>query len=129
MAVSMDSSPSSANGTTKFPAFDNEFPPQRHDDLYRRDNWPSSIQHDHSPTLGPGEKPLRTNGRYPGLLNSGPANVGRHKRQKSLTEAIRTIRTRSGSVSQNVQEIADALKAPVSPTLVVRSLSRQTKLS
>lgn len=43
-----------------------------------------------------------------------------HARQKSLSEAIRTIRTRNGSVSQNVHEITDALKAPVSGRLIVR---------
>lgn len=42
-----------------------------------------------------------------------------HTRQKSLSDAIRTIRTRKGSVSQNAQEIAEALKAPVSPKLIV----------
>lgn len=42
-----------------------------------------------------------------------------HTRQKSLGEALRTIRTRSASTSQNVHEIADALKAPVSPMLIV----------
>lgn len=36
-----------------------------------------------------------------------------------MSEAIRTIRTRSGSVTQNAHELADALKAPVSPKLVV----------
>ncbi|KIH94985.1 solute carrier family 35, member E1 [Sporothrix brasiliensis 5110] len=41
-----------------------------------------------------------------------------HSRQKSLGEALRTIRTRSASTSQNVHEIADALKAPVSPMLI-----------
>ncbi|KAG5981174.1 hypothetical protein E4U54_006673, partial [Claviceps lovelessii] len=41
-----------------------------------------------------------------------------HGRQKSLTDAFRTIRTRKGSVSQNAHEIADALRAPVSPKLV-----------
>lgn len=45
----------------------------------------------------------------------------RHGRQKSLGEAINTIRTRRGSVSANAHEIADALKAPVSPKLVVRA--------
>lgn len=45
-----------------------------------------------------------------------------HGRQKSLSDAFRTIRTRKGSVSQNAHEIADALRAPVSPKLVVRSL-------
>lgn len=50
-----------------------------------------------------------------GGIKSGP----RHGRQKSLSEAIRTVRTRKASVSQNAHEIAEALKAPVSPKLVV----------
>ncbi|KAF4980069.1 hypothetical protein FZEAL_3850 [Fusarium zealandicum] len=45
-----------------------------------------------------------------------------HNRQKSLTDAIRTIRARNGSVSQNAHEIADALKAPVSPRLIILCL-------
>ncbi|KAM0444219.1 hypothetical protein ACHAQK_002977 [Fusarium lateritium] len=47
-----------------------------------------------------------------------------HGRQKSLTDAIRTIRGRNGSVSQNAHEIADALRAPVSPKLIVRPFYR-----
>ncbi|KAI0809541.1 triose-phosphate transporter [Xylaria sp. FL0064] len=43
---------------------------------------------------------------------------GAHGRQKSIGEAIRTIRDRRGSVSQNAHEIADALKAPVSAKLI-----------
>ena len=42
-----------------------------------------------------------------------------HGRQPSLGEAIKTIRTRKGSVSANAQEIAEALKAPVSVKLIV----------
>ncbi|CZT11822.1 hypothetical protein WAI453_003121 [Rhynchosporium graminicola] len=50
---------------------------------------------------------------------NGPASTGgRHSRQKSLGDAFRTMRTRKGSVSANVQEVAEALKAPVSPKLV-----------
>ncbi|KAF3358372.1 hypothetical protein VdG1_05448 [Verticillium dahliae VDG1] len=45
-----------------------------------------------------------------------------HGRQKSLSDAFRTIRSRQGSVSQNAHEIADALRAPVSPTLVILCL-------
>ncbi|KAG5926176.1 hypothetical protein E4U53_003138 [Claviceps sorghi] len=45
-----------------------------------------------------------------------------HGRQKSLSDAFRTIRTRKGSVSQNAHEIADALRAPVSPKLVILCL-------
>ena len=40
-------------------------------------------------------------------------------RQKSISDAIKTIRSRKGSVSANAQEIAEALKAPVSVKLVV----------
>lgn len=42
-----------------------------------------------------------------------------HGRKKSINDAIKNIRTRNGSVSQNAHEIADALRAPVSPTLIV----------
>ncbi|TGJ87248.1 hypothetical protein E0Z10_g1550 [Xylaria hypoxylon] len=43
---------------------------------------------------------------------------GGHGRQKSISEAFRTIRDRGGSVSRNAHEIADALKAPVSGRLI-----------
>lgn len=51
---------------------------------------------------------------------NGSAHGARHGRQKSLSEAIRTMRTRKMSVSQNAHEIADALKAPLSWRLIVR---------
>lgn len=47
---------------------------------------------------------------------SGPRQ---HGRQKSLSDAIHTIRKRSGSVSANAHELAEALKAPLSVKLVV----------
>ncbi|KAK6071885.1 ATP synthase beta chain [Seiridium cupressi] len=50
----------------------------------------------------------------------GPSRQGPgHGRQKSITQAIRTIRGRNGSVSQNAHEIADALKAPLSWQLII----------
>ena len=49
-----------------------------------------------------------------------------HNRQKSLSEAFHHIRHRNGSVSQNAHEIADALRAPVSPKLIVRDSSPVT---
>lgn len=52
-----------------------------------------------------------------GGLISGP----RRNRQKSLSEAFRTIKDRRGSVTENAHEIAEALKAPISPKLVVCS--------
>jgi solute carrier family 35 protein E1 len=51
---------------------------------------------------------------------NGQTTGGKHSRQKSLSDAFRTIRTRNASVSANVHEISDALKAPVSPKLIVR---------
>lgn len=50
-----------------------------------------------------------------------PSGPSRHKRQPSLSDAIRTIRTRKGSVSANAHEIAEALKAPISFKLIVGS--------
>ncbi|MCJ1307030.1 suppressor of loss of ypt1 [Agyrium rufum] len=56
--------------------------------------------------------------------SSGPSawQPARHSRQKSLSDALRTIRTRKGSVSANAHEIAEALKAPVSYRLVILCL-------
>lgn len=55
------------------------------------------------------------------IRGAGRANgyAGGHNRQKSLSDAFRTIRTRRASVSANVHEVADALKVPVSPKLIV----------
>lgn len=44
----------------------------------------------------------------------------KHRPRKSISEAITTIRTRHGSVSANAQELAEALRAPVSYRLTVR---------
>ncbi|KAI2642352.1 triose-phosphate transporter [Xylaria nigripes] len=56
-----------------------------------------------------------------GALGSPMAHIaprGEHSPQKSISEAFRTIRGRSASVGQNAQEIAEALKAPVSAKLI-----------
>ena len=60
---------------------------------------------------------------------NGHTSGARHGRQKSLTEAIRTVRARKGSVTANAHEIADALKAPVSIRLIVRVSSLPQRLS
>jgi len=41
-----------------------------------------------------------------------------------LSEAIKTIKDRRGSVVENAVEVAEALKAPVSPKLVVSMKER-----
>jgi solute carrier family 35 protein E1 len=70
----------------------------------------------------PGERwqPRRdSNLRGSAWTNKDTSTAGGHSRQKSLSDALRTLRTRRGSVSANVHEIGDALKAPVSPKLIV----------
>ncbi|KAI1129827.1 triose-phosphate transporter [Nemania abortiva] len=58
--------------------------------------------------------------RWTPMGSSSPLpSRGGHGRQKSISEALRTIRDRRGSVGQNAHEIADALRAPVSAKLVV----------
>ncbi|EQL04133.1 ER to golgi transport protein [Ophiocordyceps sinensis CO18] len=64
--------------------------------------------------------PRREDGHGGSVTWSASSN-GRN-RQKSLGDAFRTIRARNGSMSQNAHEIADALRAPVSPKLVVLCL-------
>lgn len=70
------------------------------------------------------------NGQQPGLApwSASHSSARGHGRQKSLSDALRTIRTRKGSVSQNAHEIADALRAPVSPKLVVSDKTLNTIL-
>lgn len=66
---------------------------------------------------------LRGSIRGNGSMSTG----GRHNRQKSLSEAIRTVAARRGSVSANVHEIGDALKVPVSPTIIVKNHNSRSR--
>ena len=43
----------------------------------------------------------------------------KHKTNRSVSEALGSFRIRRGSVSENAQELAEALKAPVSYKLIV----------
>ena len=63
--------------------------------------------------------PRRDKSIYRNSEVGGGPGIGRHDRQKSLSDAFRNIRTRRGSVGANAHELADALKAPVSPKLIV----------
>ena len=53
----------------------------------------------------------RENGRMPVLQS--------HRTRRSVSDAINNFRVRRGSVSENAQELAEALKAPVSYRLIV----------
>lgn len=116
-ASARDASPQS---TFKFPAFQPDLLPTPEEDYYglssSRSGSPSHGAHTNGNPIPTDRWQPRKEARFA----NGPINGAstRHGRQKSLSEAIRTIRTRKGSVSQNAHEIADALKAPVSPKLI-----------
>ena len=124
-------------GLTKFPAF---APPDTlftstYSDAEARTRSPDSRISGNSPERNPLNLQLRPSldterigahwsARRSSRAAGGPSHSrgfsrGRHGRQRSLSEAIQVIRERNGSMSQNAQEIADALRAPVSPRLVV----------
>ncbi|KAI9883843.1 MAG: hypothetical protein M1823_004372 [Watsoniomyces obsoletus] len=68
----------------------------------------------------PNDRWLPRNDTYPYRSTyDAHGSTTRHGRQKSLSEAFKTIKERRGSVSANAHELADALKAPVSPRLIV----------
>ena len=48
-----------------------------------------------------------------------PVRDPKRKPRKSISETISAIRTRNGSVSANAQDLAQALRAPVSYRLIV----------
>lgn len=56
---------------------------------------------------------------YARELVNGAVRGPKHRPRKSISEALTTIRTRNGSVSANAQELAEALRAPVSYRLIV----------
>ncbi|KAF1966405.1 TPT-domain-containing protein [Bimuria novae-zelandiae CBS 107.79] len=108
--------------TFKFPPFQPDLLPTHEEEPFGLTARTPSPSRNQQPPNGNTHTPNRWQPRreqraaYANGLAHGPTT--RHGRQKSLSEALRTIRTRKASVSQNAQEIADALKAPVSPTLI-----------
>jgi solute carrier family 35 protein E1 len=119
-----------AHQTFKFPAFQPDHLPTHEEEPYGQSSSRSP-----SPNPPHASRPNANLGldRWQARRDSAPkywsngnpaAAAGRHARQKSLNEAWKTIRApgRRASVTQNAHEIADALKAPVSPKLIVRHL-------
>ncbi|RDI77685.1 hypothetical protein Vi05172_g12346 [Venturia inaequalis] len=109
------------NAPEKFPAFAPDAAHSLYEEsAYRNDSPARDVR---ISVDGDRWQPRRSSRAQRPNLNGAPlhsqAGPSRHGRQKSLGEAIRTIRTRSASVTQNAHEIADALKAPVSPRLVI----------
>ena len=46
-------------------------------------------------------------------------NMPGHRHRRSVSQAIHRLRTRTGSISENAQELAEALKAPISWRLII----------
>lgn len=72
----------------------------------------------HSSERWPFKKQGGMDGGRTGAQSDAP-RATRHGRQKSLSEAIHTVRMRKMSVSESTAEIAESLKAPISYRLVV----------
>lgn len=115
----------SPNATFRFPAFQPDLMPMpEEDDRYglssSRSASPSPAVHANGSSMAADRWQPRKESRFAAMNGSTQGPSTRHGRQKSLSEALKTIRTRKGSVSQNAHELADALKAPLSPRLIVR---------
>ncbi|RYO80481.1 hypothetical protein DL766_007366 [Monosporascus sp. MC13-8B] len=63
-------------------------------------------------------QPRRDNSTKAVRWDGGSVSRG-HRQRKSISEAFHNIKERRGSVSQNAHEIADALRAPISPKLII----------
>ena len=118
------SSPQPTPTTYKFPDFGQDQDGMEYEDTFEdisRGPSPKPLLNGLPPGLHSSERwPARRESK-PSSWKSWANGVGRtrHGRQKSLSEAIRTVRTRNASISENAQEIADSLKAPISYKLVV----------
>jgi solute carrier family 35 protein E1 len=126
------SSPPISPQITKFPDYEPQLSPlpREHDTIFEEVAEPHSNgiavpPLDYGKTNGSARTDRWAAYREHSRMN-GHAVGGRrgHGRQKSLSDAIRTINSRRGSVSANAQEIADALKAPVSYTLIVSLIGK-----
>ncbi|KAF2462359.1 putative ER to Golgi transport protein [Lineolata rhizophorae] len=110
---------SSSQGTTQFPAYHEPL------SIYfeGRTSSRSTSPNPSAPSFANGS--VKADDRWQPrkeTRNGWPVGGTRHVRQKSLSEAWRNIRTRQGSVSDNAHELADALKAPLSPKLILLCL-------
>jgi solute carrier family 35 protein E1 len=107
------------NGTYKFPDLSQDaFDSDTFEDL-SRDGTPKPLPRGLPHGLHSSERwPARRASNASSWSNGAPGKM-RHGRQKSLSEAIQTVRTRKASISENAHEIAESLKAPVSWKLII----------
>ncbi|KAF7876968.1 uncharacterized protein EAF02_008188 [Botrytis sinoallii] len=114
-----DTKASSRTSMEKFPDLDTSDTFDQYDGQHPNNSRKSNGYPSGPPPLDRWQ--AQRNGRMGGdSWTNGESNNGRgHRKQKSLSDAFKTIKSRKGSMSANVHEISDALKAPVSPKLIV----------
>ncbi|OAP57733.1 hypothetical protein AYL99_08471 [Fonsecaea erecta] len=103
------------SGHERFPSFDHSTPPS----LQVNSSVVAESPQELTPTPhlnGELKWPVRKMSQR--LREARPAGVYTHRSRRSVSDAIHRIRTRQGSVSENAQELAEALKAPVSYRLI-----------
>ncbi|PGH16554.1 hypothetical protein AJ79_01660 [Helicocarpus griseus UAMH5409] len=112
--MAMSSSAAQGAPLDKFPSFEDESPPPSSSDQSSSlDNLSSLPLPSHSLRYSQSSKwPPRKQASLPPL---GP----KQRPRKSVSDAIGGFRTRGTSVSVNAQELAEALKAPISYKLIV----------
>ena len=117
MEVDQGSSAVSNNAATtfKFPSYPGNTP--REDSIMTDDPSDRGLSPVPSARDASHWTPRRTTGQA--RANGTPGYHERRGRQKSLSEALRTIHNRRGSITDNAREIGEALKAPVSFKLIV----------
>jgi len=115
-ALSPRSGANDGNGNEKFPSFD-DTPPNLTVSAVATES-PLEI----SPVVPESKWPVRKSSQR----GRDPRQTGiyGHRQKRSVSEAIHRFRTRQGSVSENAQELAEALKAPISYRLIVCLLRR-----
>ncbi|KAB8234623.1 triose-phosphate transporter family-domain-containing protein [Aspergillus alliaceus] len=97
--------------------------PQFKDDLYETTAQPREPHSNSAINYTPSDRwePRKITHFSPDYTN-GTIRPSKHRPRKSISEAISTIRTRNASVSANAQELAQALRAPVSYKLITLCL-------
>jgi hypothetical protein len=102
----------------KFPSFDETA------NFHLNTQIKSTAVTDSPAELTPAQPPFQ-DFRWPARNSSQRHREGRnsqvytHRSRRSVSDALNNLRTRQGSVSENAQDLAEALKAPISYKLIV----------
>lgn len=108
------------HATFKFPSYPPDTIPEQDEYTAAEESSDRGVSPGPSSTDASAWTPQKKAGRM--FANGIPGRSDRRGRQKSLSEALRTIHNRRGSVTDNAREIGEALKAPVSFKLIVSDL-------